>query len=353
MSTSLDFSTLAAAINEQPSAAEQTFTITETVPTPDYTILENKEEQNAERSQYLAAQTNADFDGAELETVIAQVTLIEPFGYPSVYNQKALGEATYGQTLDLNKVMPDQPRLGWLANPKNWSVLSTSAAPDEAVTEPGASDWFGSCLAAVGGFFVTNPTDVEVWPDEIIVPTPFGDAIARRAMLLWSKDGTINTSQYVFVKITKSINRNADAVHEYMLKHLARMVNGSTTITHQALSDFHLVSMLREGLFDPDIRWYANLPSFFVQIFMSNPSNQHRADASYNSSSWHNKVRYNRSVANDAVTHYRLVLGGELTEDDYVDDSELIARAMMLQVRQRISSCSEVREARMKARHTK
>jgi hypothetical protein len=172
-------------------------------------------------------------------------------------------------------------------------------------------------------------------------------------MSLWSVDGTINTSQYVFVQVTENTRPDLDPVHNYMLRHLARMIGGSNSTIHAALSDTRLVSMLREGLDDPDIRWYANLPSFFVQMFMTSPSSQHRVDSSYNSSSWFNKVRYNRHVINEALTHYKMVLATELDEDDSIDDNEMVARAMMLQVRQRISSSNEVRAARLKSRNAK
>ena len=366
MSTAFDFSTLTAA--EQTATTEQAATPTETPPvnpsevanylvTPtgvlehasNPVIPENKNLASAEQASHEAA-TMPDHDG---EVVVAQVTLCEPYGYPSVYSPKALGEATYADILDLNKVMPDQPRLGWLANAKNWSVLSTNDSPEETAKMEGAADWFGGCLAAVGGFFVTNPVEADMWPDDVVVPTPYGKALARRSMSLWSIDGTINTSQYVFVQVTDNTRSDLDPVHNYMLKHLARMIGGSNSTIHQALSDTRLVSMLREGLDDPDIRWYANLPSFFVQMFMTNPSSQHRVDSSYNSSSWFNKVRYNRQVINEALTHYKMVLATELDEDDSIDDNEMVARAMMLQVRQRIFSSNEVRDARLKSRNAK
>lgn len=369
MTTTFDFATLTANTAEQATTHAETPPVTSTdianyLVTPTEVLEPVSDPVSIDLALHLLSQTNADFGGVGVDTheftdehdsevVVAQVTLCEPYGYPSVYSPKALGEATYADILDLNKVMPDQPRLGWLANAKNWSVLSTNDSPEETAKMDGAADWFGGCLAAVGGFFVTNPVEADMWPDDVVVPTPYGKALARRSMSLWSTDGTINTSQYVFVQVTENTRPDLDPVHNYMLRHLARMIGGSNSTIHQALSDARLVSMLREGLDDPDIRWYANLPSFFVQMFMTNPSSQHRVDSSYNSSSWFNKVRYNRQVINEALTHYKMVLATELDEDDSIDDNEMVARAMMLQVRQRISSSNEVREARLKSRHSK
>ena len=139
--------------------------------------LDAIEELEGEEGQSPFAPRDSDrWRGIELQRKSSGIWVYEPNGYPSLYNNEYLAKASTERFLDTRFLMPKQPRLEWLVNPKNWSVLSTNDDVASVVATEGACEWFSACLASVGGFFVVlHPeADDESWKSLIVVPTTVG-----------------------------------------------------------------------------------------------------------------------------------------------------------------------------------
>jgi hypothetical protein len=158
-------------------------------------------------------------------------------------------------------------------------------------------------------------------------------------------DGYNTVLQYIF-EGDPGARVGEGPVHTYMLNHLARMLTTTNPAVKQALSTERLVSTLREGLNDPALRVYANIPSFFTAMFLTSSADQHRADSTYNSNGWTTRVSSRVGVLNRAITHYNMVMAMEVEEDLEIYSREWAARAMMLSMRQRIMTMPDVRNAR-------
>lgn len=310
--------------------------------------LDANEELEEEEGQSPFAPRDSDrWRGIEHQRRTSGIWVYEPNGYPSLYNNEFLAKAGTERFFDPRFLMPKQPRLEWLVNPKNWSVLSTNDDVASVVATEGACEWFSACLASVGGFFVVlHPeADDESWESLIVVPTTVGDASARMVARLKAGDGYNTVLQYIF-EGDPGARVGEGPVHTYMLNHLARMLTTTNPAIKQALSTERLVSTLREGLNDPALRVYANIPSFFTAMFLTSSADQHRADSTYNSNGWTTRVSSRVGVLNRAITHYNMVMAMEVEEDLEIYSREWAARAMMLSMRQRIMTMPDVRNAR-------
>ena len=310
--------------------------------------LDAIEELEEEEGQSPFAPRDSDrWRGIEHQRKSSGIWVYEPNGYPSLYNNEYLAKASTEHFLDTRFLMPKQPRLEWLVNPKNWSVLSTNDDVASVVANEGACEWFSACLASVGGFFVVlHPeADDESWKSLIVVPTTVGDASARMVVRLKAGDGYNTVLQYIF-EGDPGARVGEGPVHTYMLNHLARMLTTTNPAIKHALSTERLVSTLREGLNDPALRVYANIPSFFTAMFLTSSADQHRADSTYNSNGWTTRVSSRVGVLNRAITHYNMVMAMEVEEDLEIYSREWAARAMMLSMRQRIMTMPDVRNAR-------